>query len=347
MIIIHYLGQKGGGAQYTRHLILGFKNNKIDVHSQFSAFNEVQEVKNDKNEHVLPIPRSIKALLKKPTILFDLYKQCFSLRRNNPEAVWLISMVSPFDLILLPFWIMIHSKLVLVIHDWNWRPGISRFGVLLTHLIAYIADKKIVLSKSVKNELLKNYEQWGTKIFLSEHGPFLYERVERLQKMKGLRIFHFGRIDPSKGIDKFLSLAFELEKKGCLEIAEIWGAGDLSPYNEGIQKLSKIRIENRWIHESEIPQIFASPGILVAMYNHASQSGVVPLSIHMGIPVLISNIEGLVEQIQRNQNGWIAEESIEKTATMIIEKPIHISPNEYNPWNHIALNIWEWLKIPS
>jgi glycosyltransferase involved in cell wall biosynthesis len=67
-----------------------------------------------------------------------------------------------------------------------------------------------------------------------------------------------------------------------------------------------VRVENRWIEETEIPGIFAATDLAVLPYREASQSAVVATAFAVGMPCVATPIPGLCEQVADGLTGVIS-----------------------------------------
>ena len=88
----------------------------------------------------------------------------------------------------------------------------------------------------------------------------------------------------------------------------IVGRGDVSKYSKLILNNNNIYIINNWISEKSFNTFFKDFHVCVLPYVEASQSGVIPLMFSLGIPVIITPIGGLNEQVKNNYNGIICKD---------------------------------------
>lgn len=70
--------------------------------------------------------------------------------------------------------------------------------------------------------------------------------------------------------------------------------------------LSGVRVDARWLAEAEIPELILGADCLVLPYREASQSGVVPLAHALGVPVVVTPVGGLTEQVHDGIDGVVA-----------------------------------------
>ena len=174
-------------------------------------------------------------------------------------------------------------------------------------------DGFIVLSESVKKDLLAidpsakhcllkhpSYNQFGEKIARKEAAAAL-----GLDPTKKILLF-FGLIRNYKGLDLLLQAFSNLNKEFILLIAgEVYG--DEITYTNLIAKSKNknIHFVNQFIDEQDVKLYFSVADLCVLPYKSATQSGIQALANSFCLPVLISNVGGLAEDIVDEKNGFI------------------------------------------
>lgn len=119
----------------------------------------------------------------------------------------------------------------------------------------------------------------------------------------------FGLVREYKGLDVLLdALAMLPRQRGwtCLVAGEFYESRE--PYEVRIRDLDladRVRIEDRYIPNNEVPLYFAAADLTVLPYRHATQSGVAALSFALNRPVLTTNVGALPEMITPGENGWL------------------------------------------
>ena len=68
-----------------------------------------------------------------------------------------------------------------------------------------------------------------------------------------------------------------------------------------------IEYKNWWMTREEMLEEISTSDLVVFPYIEASQSGTIPICKALGIPVLVSNLGGLTEQIVVGQDGVVIE----------------------------------------
>lgn len=202
------------------------------------------------------------------------------------------------------------SLYMLAVHDAVRHPGED--GGLRDWLLrrdVSLADGALTLTESVRGLLVDRHAFPRDRTWTAPLGSFGYGDRAAPRELPGdrpARLLFFGRILEYKGLDILLA-AFPLLRAEFPELElEIWGTGDLAPYRATLAGLERVRVENRWIAEAEIPAILARTDLCVLPYREASQSAVVATAFADGMPVVATPIPGLREQIPDDQAGSIA-----------------------------------------
>lgn len=197
-----------------------------------------------------------------------------------------------------------------VIHDADAHPG-DKTAIMNSYLLreAHHAEKVITLSASVRDKLVtaELSKPERTKVlFHPDFNNISTTSADRFAPGRPLRLLFFGRIYAYKGLGLFVEACEILRAKGIAIQVGVFGEGDMSAYHDRLLTL-KAEIENRWIAESEIPDILARFDAMALSYVEASQSGVAALGFGAGLPAVATPIGGLTEQVVDGQTGVLAE----------------------------------------
>ncbi|MGG5890461.1 glycosyltransferase family 4 protein [Falsiroseomonas sp. HC035] len=118
-----------------------------------------------------------------------------------------------------------------------------------------------------------------------------------------LRLLFFGRLQTYKGLD-LLRDAFRILHRAHPGVSlRVVGEGEAGADLAG---LPGVHLERRWVPEAEIPDLLAAADAVVLPYREASQSGVVPQALAMGVPVVATPVGGLREQVRPGAGGVLA-----------------------------------------
>jgi glycosyltransferase involved in cell wall biosynthesis len=85
----------------------------------------------------------------------------------------------------------------------------------------------------------------------------------------------------------------------------IVGSGEPEGVAPGISSLPRVLLEPRWVPDSEMAPLIASSRCLVLPYREASQSGVLPLALAHGVPVIATSVGGLAAQLADGKSGFV------------------------------------------
>ncbi|WP_431284178.1 glycosyltransferase family 4 protein [Humitalea sp. 24SJ18S-53] len=120
-------------------------------------------------------------------------------------------------------------------------------------------------------------------------------------------VVFFGRMRAYKGLD-LLRDAWPLVLRRHPDARlRLVGEGDPDSLAPGLTTLPGVTADARWVPEAEMPGLIASAGIVVLPYREASQSGVLPLAIAAGVPVVATRVGGLSEQMIDGEGGILAD----------------------------------------
>lgn len=118
-------------------------------------------------------------------------------------------------------------------------------------------------------------------------------------------VLFFGRIRAYKGLD-LLRDAWRLVAAARPDATlRVVGEGDIGRAAPGLCALPGVTLEPRWVGDDEMAPLIASARSMVFPYRQASQSGVVPLALSLGIPVVATAVGGLAEQVCDDVSGLI------------------------------------------
>jgi glycosyltransferase involved in cell wall biosynthesis len=143
---------------------------------------------------------------------------------------------------------------------------------------------------------------------------------------KSADFLFFGRIRAYKGLD-LLRDAWPHVRATCPSARlRIVGQGHIEACAPGLATLPGVSIDQRWIPNHEVTSVLTSARTLVLPYREASQSGVLPLALALGVPVVATAIGGLVEQLQDGEAGEVVPPTAEALAAAMIrmlDAPMH------------------------
>lgn len=169
------------------------------------------------------------------------------------------------------------------------------------------ADKVVLLSPlslTKYNNLHQGQIQKTVLMNLGAHIPDeQYMMPAEMQGKNEQYFLFFGRIDKYKGISTIARAFGNYDSDSRLVIA---GRGILTDEEtELVNSDQRIILINRYINDNEMLWLFKNAVACVLPYIEASQSGIIPIAYKMGIPVIVSTVEGLTQFVMDKRTGYI------------------------------------------
>ncbi|NMJ42860.1 glycosyltransferase family 4 protein [Roseomonas sp. JC162] len=122
----------------------------------------------------------------------------------------------------------------------------------------------------------------------------------------GPHFVHLGRLLPYKGID-LLRDAWPLLRRDHPDATLlVAGEGDPEALAPGIGALPGVTLRPGWLSEADLVGLLAAADAAVLPYREASQSGVVPVALALGVPAIVTPVGGLAEQVRDGLDGLVA-----------------------------------------
>lgn len=252
---------------------------------------------------------------------------------------------------------MIGARVIIEFHEVQ-DPGEAQLRVVAayTRTVAPIlisAASGFVVHSERDREKLKALYRFGNRpTAVIPHGPYDHYlgdgfhstgRASRIAPDSCCNLLFFGLIRPYKGLADLI-IAFDSipERQisnywltivgetweGCTEPAALVAK---SPYR------SRITFENRYVNDEEVGSFFRGADAVVFPYRRSSASGPLHIAMSFGLPVVVANVGGLPEVVQRYSGGTlVAPGDIEALRTAIIRmrdlRGVRF-PNPYS-WDH-------------
>lgn len=172
---------------------------------------------------------------------------------------------------------------------------------LLRRLIQ-VADAYVVHSPCHLDRVTVNYGLDSNDILVVPHGPFdMAGRTDvRLRRPEDpATILYFGTVRPYKGLEYLVDAFDELSsaepgKWRLVVVGEPWEGWRL-PFDKIAASVHRDSIEviARYVHDEEIPDIFARADVVVLPYLESVASGPLHLTMAAGLPVVVTDLGGL------------------------------------------------------
>ena len=177
-------------------------------------------------------------------------------------------------------------------------------------------DGFIVLSESVKHAVLAQKPGALTRVLKHPSYQQFGKKVDKDQARQEIGIdvtkktvLFFGLIRDYKGLDILLEAFSVLDDSFQLLIAgEVYG--ERKAYDVLIQqsKNKQIYFFDQFIPSQQVQFYFSASDLCVLPYRTATQSGIKAMCDAFQLPVLVSQVGGLSEEIAENENGFIIQD---------------------------------------
>lgn len=145
-------------------------------------------------------------------------------------------------------------------------------------------------------------------IAVSPHPLFDYpEPKGTLPRRARLELLMFGLLRPYKGADILIDAM-----AGCRDldvtlsiVGESWGGvGDLEAQVARLRLQGRVELVDRYVSDAEAAEYFDRADALVLPYRSVTGSGVVPLAMRYGKPIIASELPGFREMVRFHETGW-------------------------------------------
>lgn len=235
-------------------------------------------------------------------------------RRDRIEAVIEIipHVWSPF---IMPAVRQAGARYVTIQHDSAPHAGDyrSRIARRVFETARHQADLVLTLSQAVADDLSADPEvaRKTITLFLPDVGLSRVRSGERNLQPPGphvpLRLLWLGRIMPYKGLPLFVEAVEKLRARGVDVEVGVFGEGLLGDSGDRLKATGvRCEINNRWHSHSEVAALLSRFHVAVLSHTGASQSGVVSTALGAGLPVIVTPVGGLPEQVEHGVTGLVA-----------------------------------------
>ena len=171
---------------------------------------------------------------------------------------------------------------------------------LMNKAVGRLADKIFICNIKYKDALCKRYRVDPNKVVSMN----LWERFPEYKETKktGYMLF-FGRLNPYKGADNLLKIAeqcpnihFSIVGKADPQTADII---------ERLKEFPNVTVDERYITDNEIADVFYNSEWVILPYNSATQSGVVVEAYKHSKPVVSFDVGAISEQVEDGKTGFL------------------------------------------
>lgn len=178
-------------------------------------------------------------------------------------------------------------------------------------------DGFISMSKKVESDLLSVKPHAINKFHLHPLYDHFPPRMDKRKAQEELGIppgkkvlLYFGFIRDYKGLDLLIKSMKHLSEEYVLLIAgEPYGSYDKYEAlikSEGVA--DKVKEYVRYIDDNEVPLFYSASDVCMLTYKSATQSGVVSISYHYDLPVMVTDVGGLKETVAPYGSGTVVDQ---------------------------------------
>ncbi len=249
----------------------------------------------------------------------------FSAIMKKPDIVHFNWIVNPFfDYVIISILKIFGIKVIITSHNYI-QHGKKKLRMFEKHIFAKV-DKIICLSEYVASQF---DERFQNKIEIIEHGN-TYEKdikINRTVKILSnkVKILFIGGIFPYKGVELLINAVSYINNNNIL--LYILGNGDDNYIERLKQKLilhhmlDKAYFEKEYISYKTLFDTIANCSFGVLPYKQATQSGVPFLFYNLHKPLIVTDVGGLAEQVDKRFTKVIKPDvrELEKAITEMIK----------------------------
>lgn len=214
---------------------------------------------------------------------------------------------------------------------------------LWVHCIPFIYPNSVITDKEfmkdvdfivcVSDYCTKLIQDYGYKQAMTIHNDFDVEQIRKLADEYETPQYDYcyvGRLSTEKGIHRIPKLARKDRKKKIVIVGCPYEQNELMD-----MMLDQPNIIRVGAKENPYPYMKNSKFTILPS-NFESWGNVITESLIIGTPVITTNFDTAIEQIQDGVNGWIIDKSMKNTDKI---KPLTIKPydfiGDWNKWQDI------------
>jgi len=233
------------------------------------------------------------------------------------------------DRVALPlYYRLLGRRVVFTAHNVNARKRDLKDSFLnrISLKIQYsLVERIFVHTQRMKEELVTDFAVPASKIVVIPFGinntlPSTALTTQQAREALGLDVhtkvvLFFGRVTPYKGLEYLIEALGELRKRG--ENYRLLIAGPIKDSDEYWQRIQeKIHSTGTrgntidhigFVPDEKVELYFKAADVLVLPYIDVFQSGVLFLGYSFGLPVIVTNVGSLKEELVEGRTGFVCE----------------------------------------
>ena len=205
------------------------------------------------------------------------------------------------------------------------------FDKIITKHFYYKIDKFICSSTSLRNRLLKlkfNIKKLtvipnGVDINLFQKIPNANYFGKYLTKIDQKKVLFLGRLDIQKGVEYLIKAIPKVIKDYSNVHFFILGNGHLEESLKSLALKLKIFNQTTFLNSvplEKLPYVYSSADYLCLPSLHEGFPSTIVQALSIGLIIIASNVEGIPDIIEENENGFLIEPgNVEQLSKKIIE----------------------------
>jgi len=216
--------------------------------------------------------------------------QLNQIKQTYPDLSIVFPVFHPWNSIIARWAKRKEVKVISIIHDAEMHLGEENKKIfLLQNKLMQASDRVVFLTRNERGKAIDKNLIKENKTAILNHPLISMGAKHELEHSEGLKLLYLGRLKSYKGIQNLINACSELE----YEKLTIAGEGDL-PLDLNSNQIELVR---KRLSKDEIRNLIECHHILVLPYVDASQSGILTIGLDSNIPMLISDLPGLKEQL--------------------------------------------------
>ena len=246
----------------------------------------------------------------------------FALRRLTAQVsrlapdIAICAMPGPLDFMMAAAVHRAGGRSIVILHDADAHPGDGFPGQMwLQRRLCHRADAVAYLSAHV-GARLREQGIVGAPLIAIHHPPLHFGVPPAAPHDGPLRLLHFGRLLPYKGLDLLAEALSLLGPRTDLTVRIVGSGPDCSEL-DALRRLPGVAVENRWVPETEIADLLTWSDTLILPYREASQSGVAAAALAAGRRVIATRVGGLAEQLAHSDRATLCDPTASGVAAAI------------------------------
>jgi len=266
------------------------------------------------------------------------------LRKNRPDIVQTQLFADVYRPIA---WLAGVPTIISVEHNLDYdEPTWTRLAKIISR---WSVNGIIAVSKAVKQDIIQRYHYSSNKIEVIYNGVDLDKFFQPIARPSLVdqpqliwRLGAIGRLTRQKGFDLLIKALAKLPKAIHWQCS-IAGSGPQAGYlNDLITKFglnNQIKLVGL---QTDVPKFLASLDLLIVPSRWEGLGLVILEAGAAGVPVVASQIDGIVEIISQRHNGYLVEAgSVNQLTKGLIDVLTAVSPDERLTW---AINLQQTVK---